>query len=183
MFDNRSSIQELRKNENNLMHPKSAPIKPDPDASAGPLSYGGHIYTMYQGDELVKQKKLQQKAYFQELTRQVQEKKESKPVETTQSNNFHENILMYSGNFKDQISKLPFVQLEDEKKYPRYQKKYEIENHSGINVNTSQVFGGVLQRDEALILKLKKEEQQREMQMVLNRQIQEKNRKKEEEKA
>ena len=184
MFDVRASNQEMRRNDNShILHPKSAPIKPDPDASAGPMNYGGHIYSMFQGDEATRQKKLQQKAYFQELTRQVQEKKD-KPIDPTQSTTFSgERNLMYSGNFASEISKLPFVAIDDEKKYPRYQKKYEIENHVGINVNTSQVFGGVLQRDEAMILKMKKEEQQKEMQNILSRQIQEKNRKREEEQA
>jgi hypothetical protein len=184
MFDLRNSIQEHKKTEHShLTHPRSAPIKPDPDASAGPMNYGGHIYSMFQGEEATKQKKLQQKAYFQELTRQVQEKKESKPTEPAAPNTQAEKILMYSGNFTNEISKLAFSSIEDDKKYPRYQKKYEIENHSGINVNTTQIFGGVLQRDEALLLKIKKEEQQKEMQNILNKQIQEKNRKKEEEKA
>ena len=142
MFDVRASNQEMRRNDNShILHPKSAPIKPDPDASAGPMNYGGHIYSMFQGDEATRQKKLQQKAYFQELTRQVQEKKD-KPIDPTQSTTFSgERNLMYSGNFASEISKLPFVAIDDEKKYPRYQKNYEIENHVGINVNTSQVFG------------------------------------------
>ena len=185
MFNVHNSIQEMKKNENNhLMHPKSAPIKPDPDASAGPKSYGGHIYSMFQGDEASRQKKCQQQAYFQVLTRQIQEKKDPKSVDIAQNNNFTpEKNLIYAGNIVNDLIKHPFVPVDDEKKYSRYQKKYEIENHTGINVNTSQVFGGVLQRDEALLLKLKKEEQQKEMQYILNQQIIEKNRKKEEEKA
>jgi hypothetical protein len=166
------------------MHPKSAPIKPDPDASAGPKNYGGHIYSMFQGDEASRQKKLQQRAYFQELTRQIQEKKEPRSSELPLPCFAPpEKPLLASGNYAAELAKLPFVSIDDDKRLPRYQKKYEIENHVGINVNTSQVFNGVLQRDEAALLKQKKEEQQKEMQMMLMRQIQEKNRKKEEELA
>jgi hypothetical protein len=177
MFDSRS------KNEpNSIIHPRSAPIKPDPDASAGPKGFGTTLYSMFQGDEASKQKKqLQQKAYFQELTRQINEKKDPRPVEVTQSMNFGEKHQTTSSNFANDMGR--FNINEEEKKYARWQKKYEIENHSGINVNTSQVFGGVLQRDEAQLLKQKKEEQQREMQHFLMRQIEEKNRKRLEDQA
>lgn len=60
---------------------------------------------------------------------------------------------------------------------PRYQKKHEIENHLGLSINGSHFLGGALQRDEAAMLKLKKEEQQRQMQLVLKAQIEEKNKK------
>lgn len=165
-----------------VTYPRSAPIKPDQDIPIGQKVFGTHIYSMFQNDEATKQKKIQQKAYFQELTRQVQEKKDSKPTESSNPTIFYqENPLKLSGNFTNEMSKLPFSHIDEEKKYLRYQKKYEIENHTGISINTSQVFGGVLQRDEALLLKQKKEEQQKEMQLYLNRQIMEKNMKKQEE--
>lgn len=181
MFDLRNSVQEKKVENNPLIHPRSAPIKPDPDASAGPKGFGTNIYSMFQGDDATKQKKIQQKAYFQELTRQINEKKDQKPVDLSQSINFTQDKPMAtSTNFSNDMQK--FAQ-EEEKRYPRWQKKYEIENHVGINVNTSQVFGGVLQRDEAQLLKQKKEEQQKEMQLHLLRQIEEKNRKRNEEQA
>lgn len=177
MFDSRGKAD-----PSSIIHPRSAPIKPDPDASAGPKTFGTTLYSMFQGDEASKQKKqLQQKAYFQELTRQINEKKDPKAVEVTQSASFGDKQLATSNNFSNDLAKFNFN--EEEKKYARWQKKYEIENHSGINVNTSQVFGGVLQRDEAQLLKQKKEEQQREMQLYLMKQIEEKNRKRKEENA
>lgn len=181
MFDLRNSVQEKGPGVNPLIHPRSAPIKPDPDASAGPKGFGTNIYSMFQGDDASKQKKIQQKTYFQELTRQINEKKDQKTVDVSQSINFSQDKPMSTlSNFSNDMQKLV---LEEEKKYPRWQKKYEIENHIGINVNTSQVFGGVLQRDEAQLLKQKKEEQQKEMQLYLLRQIEEKNRKRLEEQA
>lgn len=56
----------------------------------------------------------------------------------------------------------------------RFQKKHEIENLSNFLVNGSHVLGGALQRDEAEILRRKKEQQRKEMTEALQQQIEEK---------
>ena len=166
----RSSTESLNNDlqlAKNLMIPKSAPMRGGPDASAGPVPFGGHIYSMHQGEELRKQKQLQQKAYFLELTRQVHEKKPD-----------HLSFKMKSvGSEVDsspQVDKFGKSFSEMVGGVPRYKLKYDIENHVGFGVNGSQILGGPLQRDETNLLKKKKEEQQREMQRVLQAQIEEK---------
>ncbi|CAG9335506.1 unnamed protein product [Blepharisma stoltei] len=166
-------------------HPKSAPVRPAPESSTATSSFGGHIFSMHSTEESRRQKQLQQKTYFQELTRQIQEKKEDKPIEAFISSKASTQIEpspSTSTDFGSDLKKLPYPWVDSNKPLPRYQKKHEIENHLGLSVNGSHFLGGPLQRDEALLLKLKKEEQQKQMQMILNAQIEEKNRKAQKEK-
>ena len=171
----RNSGKEGKLQENFLIHPKSAPIKPNSEALKGTVNTGLRISSMYQEEEILKQKKIQQKTYFQELTRQIIEKNEKSPIKTVSK-----EPDLNPDNSKKNLKELPQVSFafSDDKKYSRYQKKYEIENHVGITENN--VFGGVFLRDEALMLKIKKLEEQKEMRMVLNKQIEEKTRKNEE---
>lgn len=142
-------------------HPKSAPFKAESEQKS---SYALSIPYINQDDEYAKQKKIQNLAYYHELTRQIQEKKSirvGEPAEKTQS---------------DQV--IAFERPMPEK----YLKKHEVENHTSLAKYKGQFFGGVLQRDEAMMNKMKKLEQQREMQSFLISQIQEKKLKNEEEK-
>ena len=179
-----NSIQEVKYQViSHSNHPKSAPIKNEPEISDEHHSYGGHIYKMHQGEEAYKNKKLQQNAYFQELTRQVQEKCNNKHQPKLQdSERINEKSFKKSETLNFPSETQPDIIKDNEIKYSRYQKKYEIENHTKINVNTTQVFGGVLQRDEAFLNKMKKLQQQQELKETLNLQMQEKARLKQEEK-
>ncbi|CAG9314452.1 unnamed protein product [Blepharisma stoltei] len=81
-------------------------------------------------------------------------------------------------NITPQSAKIYSDDVENSTMYNKNLRKvYEF-----TNVNRSHIFGGPLQRDEAFLLKLKKEEQQRELQLCLKAQIEEKNRIKEQEK-
>lgn len=143
-------------------HPKSAPIKAEPEEKS---SYALSIPYINQDDEYAKQKKIQNLAYYQELTRQIQEKKTIRVAEPTE---------------KVQTDHL----ITFERPLPnKYLKKHEIENHTSLAKYNGQFFGGVLQRDEAMMNKMKKLEQQKEMQGFLLSQIQEKKLKIEEEKT
>jgi hypothetical protein len=68
-----------------------------------------------------------------------------------------------------------FEESQADSNLGRYRKKHEIENHSGLFPNGSHILGGALQRDEAEILRRKKELQRKEMLEALQRQIDEKN--------
>jgi hypothetical protein len=139
-------------------------------------AYAGHIYRMHQGDQAYNQKKITQNAYFLELARQIQEKSNpinsSKPTTSTNPENSSKSSNSTENPNLDSL-KTPEI------KYSRYQKKYEIENHTKIHTNTTQMFGGVLQRDETFLNKLKKIDQQNEIKQNLTLQIQEKNKIKE----
>lgn len=134
-------------------YPKSAPQKGDGDEKA---VYGMSIPYLNQDEDYEKKKKIQNLAYFQEFTRQNQEKSGEKTLETIEKPGEDKTI-----SFERPIPS-------------RYLKKHEIENHTKLARHHEQPFGGVLQRDEAAINKLKKIEQQKEMQSFLNRQMQEK---------
>ena len=138
---------------------------------------------MHQTEDAYNHKKLQQTAYFMELTKQIQEKnlkcsKIPQELETLEKDQRNPQKLLESlSEFHPEIGKEPEI------RYSRYQKKYEIENHTKIGVGTSQVLGGVLQRDEEYLNKMKKMQQQREMKEILSLQMQEKSRLREEEKS
>lgn len=180
MFNFGNQIQEIKNTVNcTAGHPKSAPNKKDPEPSEDKHNYGGHIYKMHQGEDAYTNKKLQQTAYFLDLARQIQEKTTPKP-QPPSNNSITSNEILAKPT---EISKfLPEPSKDPEIRYSRYQKKYEIENHTKIGVATSQVLGGVLQRDDAYLNKLKKIQQQQEMKEFLALQMQEKLRLKEEEK-
>lgn len=142
-------------------HPKSAPFKAETEEKS---SIGLSIPYINHDDEFLKQKKLQNLAYYQELTRQIQEKKINQVAEQVEGVT---NELSFS----------------PERTLPtKYLKKHEIENHASLARYNGQLFGGVLQRDEAAINKIKRKEQQRELVCVLSSQIQERKSKAEEEK-
>ena len=134
-------------------YPKSAPQKGDGEEKT---VYGMSIPYLNHEEDYEKKKRVQNFAYFQEFTRQNQEK----PGERTQDKN--------EKSAEDKT-------ISFERPTPsRYLKKHEIENHTKLARHHEQPFGGVLQRDEAAINQLKKIEQQKEMQSFLNRQMQEK---------
>lgn len=56
----------------------------------------------------------------------------------------------------------------------KHRQKYEIENHSYLGIKGAAVVGGVLQRDEAALLKEKKLKQQQEVKAALQMQMMEK---------
>jgi hypothetical protein len=133
-------------------HPKSAPQKGDGEEKG---IYGLSIPYIQQDEDYTKKKKIQNMAYYQELTRQIQEKNHKKLQETPEK-------------FSDE-KPISF----EKPGYSRYLKKHEIENHTSLTKYNGQLFGGLLQRDEESIIKSKKMEQQREMQSFLINQMQE----------
>jgi len=130
----------------------------------------GSLQTMHNEDFYV-QKKQKQLEYQKELDRQVNARKS---VKLEPGSSMPSSLL--------QVELREVNQQIEEQQQPsnvgRYRKKYEIENHTNLLVNGSHVVGGVLQRDEAEILKRKKEQQRREMLEALQKQIDEKNAKK-----
>lgn len=92
-------------------HPKSAPIRPGPEVASSSSGFGGHIFSMHVSEDARKQKQLQQKTYFQELTRQIQEKKETKPGEILSSSKGPaqtEQVQSVITEFGSELKKLPF---------------------------------------------------------------------------
>lgn len=65
----------------------------------------------------------------------------------------------------------------------KHRQKYEIENHSYLGIKGAAVLGGVLQRDEAALLREKKLRQQQEVKAALQLQIQEKRKRAEAERS
>ena len=184
MFNIGSSVPEIKAALNsNSFHPKSAPIKNDPEIPADQHNYAGHIYKMHQTEDAYKHKKIQQTAYFMELTKQIQEKNSKFSKIPQELESIRERPVKPTEVARIPIEFQPEISKEAEIRYSRYQKKYEIENHTKIGVGTSQVLGGVLQRDEEYLNKMKKMQQQREMKEILSLQMQEKSRLREEEKS
>ena len=184
MFNIGSSVPEIKGVLNsNSNHPKSAPIKNDPEISGDQHNYGGHVYKMHQTEDAYNHKKLQQTAYFLELTKQIQEKNLKCSKIPQELETIRERPAKPTETARIPIGIHPEIGKEPEIHYSRYQKKYEIENHTKIGVGTSQVLGGVLQRDDEYLNKMKKIQQQREMKEILSLQMQEKSRLREEEKS
>ncbi|CAG9321050.1 unnamed protein product [Blepharisma stoltei] len=147
-----------------FLHPKSAPIRQNAESTPS-KAFGAHIFTMHQDEDFHKIKQIKQKTYFQELTRQIQDKKNPQDANFKQIPQVSPNIVPNVSIYNPFVADVPMT---------KYQKKYEIENFSTIN--RSQLLEGPLQRDESSLLKLKKEQMQREMQRALREQIDEKNR-------
>jgi hypothetical protein len=102
---------------------------------------------------IIPQRQLQ---YLQELGKEFGSKPQDMPTE-----------------FKE-ASTTGYEESQAESNLGRYRKKHEIENHYGLFPNGSHILGGALQRDEAEILKRKKELQRKEMLEALQKQIDEK---------
>lgn len=171
--------------KSSFIHPKSAPTRPEPEK----LGFGSHVGGLL-GAEDPKLKAMKQKNYFNELTRQIQERKSQADKDFGMRSKTPADFLSFSSN---QLAKeirdinqtgkeTSNPALQPVSNVPRYHKKHEIENHTNLYASGYQV-NGILQRDEQALLKQKKEQQQREMQEALLAQIEEKRRKQEESKV
>lgn len=143
------------------VHPKSAPIRDDKRGG-----FLGNLQTMHNEDFYL-QRKQKQLQYQQDLDKQV---------DARRSINGAPGSSMPSSMLQVELRE---VNLRLEEQQPgnlgRYRKKHEIENHSNFLVNGTHVLGGALQRDEAEILRRKKELQRKEIAEALQKQIEEKN--------
>jgi hypothetical protein len=112
-------------------------------------------------------KKQRQLQYQRELDQQVHSRRPMKADlgVSTPSRTLHVELGEANQVFEEQ----PVTNLG------RYRKKHQIENHTSLLTNGTHILGGALQRDEAEILRRKKEQQRREMHEALQQQINEKN--------
>jgi len=147
-------------------HPKSAPIRPadDPDTKKQHFVFLGNLMAAPESRDAVIAR---QKQYFEELSRQVQEKKQVRETRETLNSSNRLSLELQTIN----------EELRQEREGLGRQRRKEED----LQVSGSALVGGLLQRDEGALIRRKKEEQQREIQEALRRQIDEKRRKKEEE--
>lgn len=139
------------------LHPRSAPIQD---------GFLGSLKTMHDED-FYTHKKQRQLQYQRELDQQVHSRRPMKadPGMSMPSSALHVELGEANQVFEEQ----PVTNLG------RYRKKHQIENHTSLLTNGTHILGGALQRDEAEILRRKKEQQRREMHEALQQQINEKN--------
>lgn len=148
-------------------HPKSAPIRPidESDSKKQHFAFLGNLMTAPESRESVIAR---QKQYFEELSRQVQEKKQVKET--------HE-ALNSSNRLSFELQTINEELRQERETLGRLRPKLDRDSQA----SGSALLGGLLQRDEGALIRKKKEEQQREIQDALRSQIEEKKRKKEEE--
>lgn len=133
-------------NKSCFSHPKSASFRPSDDVKKTNFAFFGGLLA---GPETKEVRQAKQRQYYEDLSRQVQEKLQAKhALAGTQGK--------HCGAGESSC----------------FHKKLDYE--SSLSINGCSLFSGLLQRDEVALIRKKKQEQQREIKEALSRQIEEK---------